>query len=114
MPAGRLSKRGRFLVCISPVMGVFLVTEWLSITGNGSFAGLLGFLGVIALPLLGGIFPVLLLAATRRKGDFVPGLVLRFLGNPVVLVGIYLVFLGAIFVYGLFIYQGTIQRISLC
>jgi amino acid permease len=110
LPAGRLGKRARFLVSISPVVGVFLVTEWLSITGNGSFAGLLGFVGAIALPLLGGIFPVLLLASTRRKGDFVPGLVLRLLGNPVVLVGTYLVFLGAIFVYGLFIYQGTIQK----
>ena len=59
----------------------------------------------------GGIFPVLLLAATRRKGDFVPGLVLRFLGSPVVLIGIYLFFLGAILVYGLFIYQDPIQRI---
>jgi amino acid permease len=110
LPAGRLGKRARFLVSISPVIGVFLVTEWLAITGNGSFAGLLGFVGAIALPLLGGIFPVLLLASTRRKGDFVPGLVLRLLGNPVILVGIYLIFLCAIFVYGLFIYQGAVER----
>jgi amino acid permease len=110
LPARGLGKRARFLVSISPVVGVFLVTEWLAITGNGSFAGLLGFVGAIALPLLGGIFPVLLLASTRRKGDFVPGLVLRLLGNPVVMVGTYFVFLGAIFVYGLFIYQGTIQK----
>jgi hypothetical protein len=66
--------------------------------------------GVIALPLLGGIFPVLLLAATRRKGDYVPGLVLRFLGNPIVLGGIYLLFLGSIFVYGLFIFEGIVER----
>ena len=111
VPAGRPSKRGRFLVCISPIAVVFLVTEWVSISGNASYAGLLGFLSVISLPLLGGIFPVLLLAATRRKGDFVPGLVLRFLGSPVVLIGIYLFFLGAILVYGLFIYQDPIQRI---
>ena len=111
VPAGRLSKRGRFLVCISPIAAVFLVTEWVSISGNASYAGLLGFLSVIALPLLGGILPVLLLAATRRKGDFVPGLVLRFLGHPVLLTGIYVFFLGAIFVYGLFIYQDPVQRI---
>jgi hypothetical protein len=60
---------------------------------------------------LGGIFPVLLLAATRRKGDFVPGLVLKFLGHPVVLAGLYLVFLGSIFVYGLFIYEGIVERV---
>jgi len=108
---GRRGARGRFLLSISPVVAAFLVAEWLSITGVGSFAGLLGFVGVIALPLLGGIFPVLLLAATRRKGDFVPGLVLRLLGNPVVLVGTYLLFLGSIFIYGLFIYEGTAERV---
>lgn len=111
VPEGWSSKRGRFLVCISPIAVVFLVTEWVAISGNGSYAGLLGFLSVISLPLLGGMFPVLLLAATRRKGDFVPGLVLRFLGSPVVLTGIYLFFLGAIFVYGLFIYQDPVQRV---
>jgi amino acid permease len=111
LPAGRLDRRVRFLASISPVVAVFAVTEWLSVTGNGSFAGLLGFVGAIALPLLGGIFPVLLLAATRHKGDIVPGLVLRLLGNPVVLIGTYLVFLGSIFVYGLFIYQSIVQRV---
>ncbi len=109
--AGWLGGRGRFLLSISPVVAVFLVAEWLSITGQGSFAGLLGFVGVIALPLLGGIFPVLLLAATRRKGDLVPSLVLRFLGHPVVLVGIYLLFLGSIFTYGLLIYQDPVERL---
>ena len=44
------------------------------------------------------------------KGTLCPGLVLRLLGNPVVLAGTYLFFLGAIFVYGLFIYQEPIQR----
>jgi hypothetical protein len=109
---GRLGERGRFLLTISPVVAVFLLAEWLTITGRGSFAGLLGFVGVIALPLLGGIFPVLLLAATRRKGDFVPGLVLRPLGNPIVLGGTYLLFLGSILVYGLFIFEGIIERVA--
>ncbi len=108
---GGLGARGRFLLSISPVVAVFLVAEWLSITGAGSFAGLLGYVGVISLPLLGGIFPVLLLAATRRKGDFVPGLILRPLGNPVVLGGTYLLLLGSIFVYGLFIWAGAVERI---
>ena len=113
LPAGStgwLGARGRFLVSISPVLAVFLIAEWLSITGQGSFAGLLGLVGVIALPLLAGIFPVLLLAATRRRGDFVPGLVLRPLGSSIILAGTYLVFLGSILVYGLFIYEGIVER----
>lgn len=107
----RLHKRGHFLLSISPVVAAFLAAEWLSITGQGSFTGLLSFIGVFSLPLMGGVYPVLLLAATRRKGDFVPGLVLRVLGNPIVLVGTYLLFVGGIFVYGLFIYEGLVERL---
>jgi hypothetical protein len=107
---GRSSSRGRFLLSISPVVAAFLVAEWLSITGQGSFAGLLGFVAGWSLPLVSGVFPVLLLAATRRKGDFVPGLVLRLLGNTIVLVGTYLFFVGCIFVYGLFIFPSLVER----
>jgi hypothetical protein len=108
---GRLGSRGRFLLSISPVVAAFLAAEWLSITGQGSFAGLLGFVAGFSLPLVGGVFPVLLLAATRRKGDFVPGLVLRPLGTPLVLVGTYLLFVGCIFVYGLFIFESMVKRV---
>jgi amino acid permease len=106
----RLGARSRFLLSISPIAAVFLVTEWLSITDSGSFAGLLGIVGVISLPLLAGIFPVLLVAASRRKGGFVPGLVLRALGNRAVLVSTYLLFLGSIFMHGLFIWDSPVKR----
>lgn len=107
---GKPGSRGRFLLSISPVVVAFLAAEWLSITGKSSFAGLLGFVAGFSLPLMGGVYPVLLLASTRRKGDFVPGLVLRLLGNPVFLVGTYLLFVGCIFVYGLFIFESLIER----
>jgi hypothetical protein len=106
-----LGERARFLLSISPVIGVFLLAEWLAFSGGGSFAGLLGFTGVISLSLLGGIFPVLLVAAARRKGDFVPGAVLRLLGNPAVLVGTYLLFLSAIFIHGLVIWPTALERV---
>ena len=51
------------------------------LTGSVSFAGLLSILGVIVVPLLGGIFPVLLLVASRRKGERVPEAAYRFLDN---------------------------------
>jgi hypothetical protein len=107
---GRLGTHGRFLLSISPVVAAFLAAEWLSITGQGSFAGLLGFVGAFSLPLVGGVFPVLLLAATRRKGDFCPGLVLRPLGNPILLGATYLLFIGCIFGYGLFIFESMVER----
>jgi hypothetical protein len=100
----------RFWLAASPVMGVFLVSEWASITGSGSFAWLLGFLGAFALPLLGGIFPLLLLAASRRKGDFVPAVAFRLLGHPVVLAGLYGLYMASLFAYGVWIYQTWLER----
>jgi len=86
------SKYGSFLAGASPLAAAFLVAEWLVLTGSVSFARLLSILGVIVIPLLGGIFPVLLLVAGRRKGERVPGAVYGFLDNPLLLVGIYVLF----------------------
>jgi hypothetical protein len=71
---------------------------------------LLGVIGAVVVPLLGGVFPVLLLVASRQKGERVPGVVYRFLGNPVLLVGIYVLFLISIFVHGLVIWEDPVQR----
>jgi hypothetical protein len=106
----RLGTRARLGVAVAPLVVVFLLAEWLAVTGTGSFAGLLSFIGVIALSLLGGVFPVLLLAASRRKGDFTPQAAYRLVGHPVVLVLAYLTFLSAIFVHGLFIWESALER----
>ncbi|HEX7587819.1 MAG TPA: hypothetical protein VF478_05845, partial [Anaerolineae bacterium] len=110
-PSSALDVRLRFLFTIAPVIVAFLLAELLALTGIGSFAGLLGTVGAILLPLLGGIFPVLLLAATRRKGDFVPGVAFRFLGHPLALVAIFLFFWGSILVHGLVIWQDPLLRV---
>jgi amino acid permease len=100
-----LGRRGRFVLGAAPVFACFAVTEWLLLTGAGSFAGLIGFIGVIVGSLLAGIFPVLLLVASRRKGEYLPRLVHRLLGHPILLGGIYLLFLGNVLVHGLVIWQ---------
>ena len=106
------SKYGSLLAGAGPVVAAFLVAEWLVLTGSVSFAGLLSILGVIVIPLLTGIFPVLLLVASRRKGERVPGVVYRFLGNPLLLVGIYVLFLSSIFLHGLVVWEDPLQRAS--
>jgi amino acid permease len=106
----RLGKRGRFLLSVSPIVAVFLLTEWLFLTGAESFSRPLSFLGVIVVSLLGGIFPVLLLASSRRKGDLLPGRVYRLLGNPLVLTCIYLLSLSSLFLHGLVIWEGPVER----
>jgi len=107
----RLGPRARFWLAASPVIALFLLAEVLMWTGKASFPGLLSFIGVVIASLLAGIFPVLLLIASRRKGDFVPGLVYRILGQPWLLGGLYLLFIAAIFLHGLVIWQNPLLRI---
>jgi hypothetical protein len=105
-----LKRTARLVISIAPVFLLFVVAEWLLFTRRGSFSGLLGILGVILVPILGGVFPMLMLASSRRKGDYAPKFSLAFLGNPVVLAAIYTLYLGGVFVYGLIIWQDPIQR----
>jgi hypothetical protein len=60
--------------------------------------------------LFAGIFPALLLVASRRKGDVVPSTMYPLLGHPLVMGGIYLVFLGIILLHGLVIWQDVVDR----
>ncbi|NMG07805.1 hypothetical protein [Brasilonema sp. UFV-L1] len=107
-----LLNQRRFLLSISPLVLVFLLTEWLFLTGVQSFTGVLAFAGVLGNSLVGGIFPVLLLLSSRRKGELVPGVVLEILNHPFFSVGIYSLFLAILFVHGLFIWSNPVARIS--
>jgi hypothetical protein len=106
------SERGRFVLAASPVLLVFLLAEWLVLTGAASFAGVLGFGGVVANSLTAGMFPVLLLAASRRKGDRVPGVVYRGLAHPAFVVGICGLSLLNLVVHGLVIYRDPWSRLA--
>jgi hypothetical protein len=103
-------KRGRFLLSVSPVVMAFLLTEWLLLTGGQSFSRPLSFIGTIVGALFGGIFPVLLLVSSRRKGEFAPDVGTRLTGRPLLLISIYLIFLAGIFLHGLVIWQGSVDR----
>jgi amino acid permease len=105
-----LSKAGRFWLGVLPVALIFLLIEWLLLTNRESFTQPYAVIGVISAPVVAGIFPMLMLVAGRRKGDYVPGVVWRFLGRPIVVIGIYLVFLSSILVHGLFIWTEFLPR----
>jgi hypothetical protein len=104
--------RARFVLAASPVLFVFALAEWLLLAGAASFAGVLGFGGVVANSLTAGVFPVLLLAAGRRKGDYVPGVVYGFLGHPVFTVGVCGLALVNLLVHGLVIYRDPWSRLA--
>jgi amino acid permease len=108
----RLGPRSRFWLALSPTVAVFLVAVLLLWTNTASFSELLSFIGVIVASLLAGVFPVLLLTASRRKGDVVPAAVCRPLGHPWLLGAIYFIFIGSILLHGLVIWQDPVQRAS--
>jgi len=105
-------RHSRFLLGAAPVVFIFGVGEWLLLSGRASFAAPLGVLGVLSLSVLSGIFPALMLAASRQKGEYVPATVLRFLGHPLVLVTVYLLFAASFFVHGLVIWDYPLQRLA--
>ena len=100
----------RSWLSLSPLLVSFLVFEWLLANKLDSFSQVLSFLGVVTIPVTEGVFPVLLLLASRRKGDHVPGFMLPWLTHPVEAGGIYLVSVGILFLYGLFLWQDVFQR----
>ncbi len=105
-----LSERGRYLLGLVPMTIIFIVAEGLLLTGRQSFSGPLGFIGVIVVALLGGIYPILLLHASRQKGEIVPGVVYHIIGHPLLLIGIYILSLTGIILHGLFIWVDPFQR----
>jgi hypothetical protein len=105
-----MSEVGQFVVSVSPVLGVLLVAEAMLLVGSASFAGVLGFGGVIANSLTAGVYPVLLLVASRRKGDYEPGTVYRVIGHPLFVTTIYALSVANLFVHGLVIYRDPWAR----
>src|SRR5262249_27548439 len=49
--------------------------------------------------------------ASRRKGDYLPGVVWNWLGHPLVLGIIYLIFFGSLLAHGLVIWTDPLRRI---
>ncbi len=103
-------RRARFAIATAPVAAAFLAAEWMALTHSGSFAGVINFVGVLVVSLLAGVFPVLLLVSSRRKGEHVPAAVYRRLGNPLLLGGIYLLFVAGVFLHGLVIWDNPFKQ----
>lgn len=107
-----LNTRGQFWLAVSPIILMFGIIEFMLYKDRGTYSGTLGFLGVLKGSLLGGIFPILMLAASRRKGEYVPGIAFRALGNRAVLFGVYLIFVVGVFIHGLLIWEEFFSRLA--
>jgi amino acid permease len=100
----------RFLIGSAPVFGVFLVLLALLLTNTASFAGSLSIVGVLVVPLMAGVYPMLLVAAARKRGAYVPSLVIRALGHPTVVWSVAAFFIASLLLYGLVIWTGPVER----
>src|SRR5262249_57385716 len=62
--------------------------------------------------LVAGWRPALLIVASRRKGEFGPGVVLRLLGHPASAAIVAALFLANVFAHGLVIWSDPLERAS--
>ena len=110
---GRLGaeRRTRLVVGLLPVFCVVVVLELLLLVDADWFAGPIGYVGVLAVPLVGGVFPMLLVAAARRKGEYVPGQVVRLIGHPLTVGVLCGLFLTGVFLHGLVIWEDPVARV---
>jgi amino acid permease len=101
-----------FVVRASPLAAIFAIADVLVAAGTISFTGPLSLIGTLALTLLAGVFPMLMLLAARRRGDRLPGRIVGPLGQPVVALAIGSIFFVAVLSFGLWIWDGPLERIA--
>lgn len=109
--AGFLASRtGRYLAGLAPTLLTAGLLQFLLLTDQDWFARPIALVGVLTIPLLGGIVPMLLLLAARRRGEYVPGVVIGFFGHPIAIGAISAVFLAGIALHAFVIWKDPIER----
>jgi hypothetical protein len=94
---------------------VFLYVAWQFASRRASFSGLF-WVPAVALPLLAGIFPMLILAVSRHKSDLLPGVPGAAGGRlgllqPLVMWGVGLFYLAGMILYGVWVWKDPFERI---
>ena len=113
----RLGGRGQgeiawFAFRASPLLAIFGLVIVLLDRGSISFTGPLSFVGTLTLPLLGGVFPILVFLAARRRGERAPARPVPWVGHPLVALIIASIFLAGVLVFGLWIWTGLLERLA--
>ncbi|MDQ5816573.1 MAG: hypothetical protein M3516_09835 [Actinomycetota bacterium] len=108
----RMKRPAASLLALAPTIVVFLVAEGLLLADRATFTDPLALIGTLAVPLLAGIFPMLLLAASRRRGDRMPGSWVRLLRGPAAMAMIALPFFVGLLVQGFVIWQEPLERVA--
>lgn len=102
----------RFAVQALPLGVMFLVVEGLLNADAISFTAPLSIVGTITLPLLGGVLPMLLVVAARRRGERLPSRVIGPLGMPLTALVIGTLYLLAVVAFGVWIWREPLGRLA--
>jgi amino acid permease len=100
----------RFVTGAALPAALFALTLWLIVTDQQSFTAPLAYAGALTVPLLAGVMPMVLVVASRRRGEQVPPAVAPLVGNPVVAALVAAVFLIAVLLHGLLIWDAPLAR----
>ncbi len=101
-----------FAIRAAPLAVIFVIVEVLLSRGSVSFTEPLNVVGTLTLPLLSGVFPMLLLVAARHRGGRLPGRMIGPLGWPIVAVAIGGVFLFGVVAFGVWIWDSPLERLA--
>jgi amino acid permease len=75
-----------------------------------SFTAPLGYAGTLTVPLVGGVMPMVLIVASRRRGDHVPPVAAPLVGHPLAAALVAALFLAAVLVHGIVIWDAPLAR----
>ena len=101
-----------FAIRAAPLVAIFIAVEALLSANVISFTEPLNVVGTITLPLLGGLFPMLLLVASRQRGERIPGRVIAALGWRVTALLIGALYLASLIAFGLWIWHEPLERLA--
>ncbi len=106
----RSRARVHSLLPLVPVAAVFLTAAWFLWLDTDAFVTPLTAAGVLATPVIVGLFPALVMEAVKRKGDVMPKWGREWLSHPAILFLIYVASLAFIFLHGMVLWEGAVAR----
>lgn len=89
---------------------LFAMVLWMIATDRESFTAPLGYAGTLTVPLLGGVMPMVLVVAGRRRGELVPSKAAALVGNVYVAGIIGGLFFVGVLLHGLVIWHAPVAR----
>jgi hypothetical protein len=101
----------RLVAGFAPAALVVVLLEIVVLLGVDDFVGAIAFAGTLTVPIITGVLPMLLVAAARRTGEYVPAPVTAILGHSIVVA-----VMVALFVLGIgahvLLWAGAVERLA--